>query len=154
MVLEDHYTGAEINATVNAGGRFSDAFPGETRGELDALRALFQRKALLARHGVTLARLAEDGAGLDAALVQLEAPEWVRRVDRDPLAHGEAGIVGIHDDSGEALLGVRQPREHHVEIRDPRVGDPGLATVEHQVGAVASRRGLHRRYVAAGSWLG
>ncbi len=49
VVLEDHYTGAEINATVNAGGAFSDAFPGETRGELDALRALFQRKALLAR---------------------------------------------------------------------------------------------------------
>jgi metal-sulfur cluster biosynthetic enzyme len=49
VVLEDHYTGAEINAAVNAGGSFSDAFPGETRGELDALRALFQRKALLAR---------------------------------------------------------------------------------------------------------
>src|SRR3954466_7645661 len=49
VVLEAHYTGAEINATVNAGGALSDAFPGETRGELDALRALFQRKALLAR---------------------------------------------------------------------------------------------------------
>ncbi len=49
VTLEDHYTGDEINATVNAGGSFADAFPGETRGELDALRALFQRKALLAR---------------------------------------------------------------------------------------------------------
>jgi len=49
VVLEDHYTGTEINAAVNAGGSFSDAFPGETRGELDALRALFQRKALVAR---------------------------------------------------------------------------------------------------------
>jgi metal-sulfur cluster biosynthetic enzyme len=49
VVLEDHYTGDEINATVNAGGSFAAAFPGETRGELDALRALFQRKALLAR---------------------------------------------------------------------------------------------------------
>ena len=47
--LEDHYTGDEINATVNAAASFADAFPGETRGELDALRALFQRKALLAR---------------------------------------------------------------------------------------------------------
>jgi metal-sulfur cluster biosynthetic enzyme len=54
VVLEDHYTGAEINATVNAGGSFSDAFPGETRGELDALRALFQRKALLARQSSLL----------------------------------------------------------------------------------------------------
>lgn len=49
VVLEDHYTGAEINAAVNRGEAFSDAFPGETTGDLRALRALFQRKALLAR---------------------------------------------------------------------------------------------------------
>src|SRR5262245_66363312 len=49
VVLEDHYTGEEINAAVNRGASFADAFPGETRGSLDALRALFQRKALLAR---------------------------------------------------------------------------------------------------------
>jgi metal-sulfur cluster biosynthetic enzyme len=47
--LEDHYTGAEINGAVNQGEGFEGAFPGETRGDLDALRALFQRKALLAR---------------------------------------------------------------------------------------------------------
>ena len=51
IVLEDHYTGAEINSAVAGGRGFSDAFPGETRGELDALRALFQRKALVARQG-------------------------------------------------------------------------------------------------------
>jgi hypothetical protein len=49
VVLEDHYTGAEINGAVNANTGFDGAFPGETRGDLDALRALFQRKALLAR---------------------------------------------------------------------------------------------------------
>ena len=49
VVLEDHYTGEEINAAVNRGEGFSDAFPGETAGDLRALRALFQRKALLAR---------------------------------------------------------------------------------------------------------
>src|SRR5829696_5444345 len=37
VVLEDHYTGAEINAAVNRGGGFSDAFPGETRDDLDVL---------------------------------------------------------------------------------------------------------------------
>ena len=47
--LEDHYTGEEINGAVNRGEGFSDAFPGETAGELRALRELFQRKALLAR---------------------------------------------------------------------------------------------------------
>jgi hypothetical protein len=49
VVLEDHYTGEEINGAVNDGEGFSDAFPGETAGELRALRELFQRKALLAR---------------------------------------------------------------------------------------------------------
>ncbi len=49
VVLEDHYTGAEINAAVNRGEGFSDAFPGETEGDLDALRELFRRKALVAR---------------------------------------------------------------------------------------------------------
>jgi metal-sulfur cluster biosynthetic enzyme len=49
IVLEDHYTGEEINAALARGSGFDDAFPGETEGSLDALRALFQRKALLAR---------------------------------------------------------------------------------------------------------
>ena len=73
VTLEDHYTGDEINATVNAGGSFSDAFPGETRGELDALRALFQRKALLARQSrllcVDVSRLG-DLSGPDAERVR------------------------------------------------------------------------------------
>jgi metal-sulfur cluster biosynthetic enzyme len=68
VTLEDHYTGDEINATVNAGRSFADAFPGETRGELDALRALFQRKALLARQS----RLLEVPA---ARLGDLQGPD-------------------------------------------------------------------------------
>jgi metal-sulfur cluster biosynthetic enzyme len=47
--LEDHYTGAEINAAVARGEDFDAAFPGESAGDLEPLRALFQRKALLAR---------------------------------------------------------------------------------------------------------
>ena len=49
IVLEDHYTGEEINEAVARGAGFDSAFPGETEGDLEALRALFQRKALLAR---------------------------------------------------------------------------------------------------------
>jgi metal-sulfur cluster biosynthetic enzyme len=49
VVLEDHYTRKEINAAVERDAGFDAAFPGETTGGLDALRALFQRKALLAR---------------------------------------------------------------------------------------------------------
>jgi metal-sulfur cluster biosynthetic enzyme len=67
VVLEDHYTGDEINATVNAGGSFADAFPGETRGELDALRALFQRKALLARQSRLLSEVPRRLGDLEGA---------------------------------------------------------------------------------------
>jgi metal-sulfur cluster biosynthetic enzyme len=52
VVLDDHYTAAEINAAVGAGAGFGAAFPGEAgSGGLEALRELFRRKALLARQG-------------------------------------------------------------------------------------------------------
>jgi metal-sulfur cluster biosynthetic enzyme len=71
VVLEDHYTGAEINAAVAGGAGFGDAFPGETEGSLDALRALFQRKALLARQS----RLLGSGA---RRLGELRGPDAER----------------------------------------------------------------------------
>jgi metal-sulfur cluster biosynthetic enzyme len=66
--LEDHYTGDEINAAIARGEGFAGAFPGETDdNRLDALRSLFQRKALVARQ----ARLCE------ALLAAGETPEQV-----------------------------------------------------------------------------
>jgi metal-sulfur cluster biosynthetic enzyme len=48
--LEDHYTGQEINAALAGGSGFTAAFPGETvDDDLEALRELFLRKALVAR---------------------------------------------------------------------------------------------------------
>ena len=73
--LEDHYTGEEINAAIDRGEGFSSAFPGETRGELDALRALFQRKALVARQGRLLDSIADPAA---ARLGDLSGPDAVR----------------------------------------------------------------------------
>jgi metal-sulfur cluster biosynthetic enzyme len=64
VVLDDHYTGDEINAAIGLGGGFDAAFPGESSGDLEALRELFRRKALLARQGrVCSALLAAGGAG-------------------------------------------------------------------------------------------
>jgi metal-sulfur cluster biosynthetic enzyme len=60
VVLEDHYTGDEINAAVGCGAGFGDAFPGETEGSLDALRELFRRKALVARQARVCAQLGPD----------------------------------------------------------------------------------------------
>jgi metal-sulfur cluster biosynthetic enzyme len=62
IVLEDHYTGDEINAALARGGGFADAFPGETTGALDALRELFRRKALVARQARVCQALMSDGA--------------------------------------------------------------------------------------------
>ena len=62
VVLEDHFTGDEINAAVGQGDAFAQAFPGETEGELDALRAMFQRKALVARQSRLCEELLTAGA--------------------------------------------------------------------------------------------
>jgi len=61
VVLDDHYTADEINAAIGLGGGFGAAFPGETSGDLEALRELFQRKALLARQGRVCTMLLADG---------------------------------------------------------------------------------------------
>ena len=64
VVLDDHMTAVEITGAVRAGTGFSGAFPGETTGELDELRTLFRRKALVARQS----RVAHDDlAGLTLA---------------------------------------------------------------------------------------
>ena len=62
VVLEDHYTGDEINAAVGRGEAFAQAFPGETEGGLDVLRELFYRKALVARQSRLCEALLAEGA--------------------------------------------------------------------------------------------
>ena len=60
--LEDHYTGEEINAAIARDEGFIGAFPGETDDDqLDALRELFQRKALVARQARLCEALLADG---------------------------------------------------------------------------------------------
>lgn len=85
VVLEDHYTGREINTAVAGDGSFGDAFPGETEGELDALRTLFRRKALVARQGRLLETVADPAA---VRLGDLEGPD----ADRCRELRAELGI--------------------------------------------------------------
>ena len=73
VTLDDHYTGTEINAAVARGGAFADAFPGETRGDLTALRLLFRRKALVGRQARVCEELARDHE--DAAICALRVRE-------------------------------------------------------------------------------
>jgi metal-sulfur cluster biosynthetic enzyme len=75
VALEDHFTGAEINAAVGRGDSFAGAFPGETEGGLAALRELFQRKALVAREGRLLATVGDPAT---ATLGELTGPDAER----------------------------------------------------------------------------
>ena len=62
VTLEDHYTGDEINAAMARADGFGGAFPGETADDdLEALRELFTRKALVARQARIVEGLVAEG---------------------------------------------------------------------------------------------
>jgi metal-sulfur cluster biosynthetic enzyme len=73
VVLDDHFTGAEINEAVARGAGFGEAFPGETRGDLAALRTLFRRKALVGRQARVCEALAAEHD--DAAICAMRVDE-------------------------------------------------------------------------------
>ena len=104
VVLEDHYTGKEINSAIAGGEGFGSAFPGETAGDLAALRELFQRKALLARQArVCQALLEEDGATPETVVARRVAdlpdtPDAVR------VAALRAALGLPHDPDAPALI--------------------------------------------------
>jgi metal-sulfur cluster biosynthetic enzyme len=66
ITLEDHYTGDEINEAIARGDGFTGAFPGETDDDdLEALRELFTRKALVARQGRVCEAVLRSGVSED-----------------------------------------------------------------------------------------
>jgi metal-sulfur cluster biosynthetic enzyme len=78
MALEDHYTAEEINGALSRGQGFTGAFPGETDDDdLEALRELFIRKALIARQARVCERMLAAGAGPEDVVV-------ARVADLDP----------------------------------------------------------------------
>lgn len=103
VVLEGHYTGDEINAAVGQGGDFDDAFPGESEGSLDALRELFQRKALVARQGRVCEALLAAGDSAETAVARRVAqlPEGID-AERCVQLRAELGLP--HGDDDPALV--------------------------------------------------
>lgn len=116
VVLDGHYTGDEINATVARAGEFDDAFPGQTTGSLDALRELFRRKALVARQGRACQALlaggatVEDVAGLRVAELPADADVTRCLVLRRELGlpHGRDAAAFVGGD-GTALTASSLP---------------------------------------------
>jgi metal-sulfur cluster biosynthetic enzyme len=63
VILDDHYTGDEINGALGRGEGFTGAFPGETDDDdLEGLRELFTRKALIARQARECEQMLSAGA--------------------------------------------------------------------------------------------
>lgn len=59
--LQDHFASAEVEAGVNRGKRFSEAFPEEAYEDLDDLRLVFFRKGYTRRQEHLLRCLREAG---------------------------------------------------------------------------------------------
>ena len=95
--LADHFSAEEINAAVERGDGFVDAFPAQAADELDELRTLFARKALMARQGRLLAGAADPSS---LTLGELEGPdaercrELRRELEIDAGADAPAFVTG------------------------------------------------------------
>jgi metal-sulfur cluster biosynthetic enzyme len=109
VVLDDHYTGDEINAAVHGGTGFGGAFPGESSGDLSALRELFQRKALLARQGRVCEALLAAGAS-EEEIVALRVADLPDHPDLPDLPEAvrclqlRAALGLPHDPAAPALV--------------------------------------------------
>jgi metal-sulfur cluster biosynthetic enzyme len=118
--IDDHYTGEEINGAVSRGLQFGAAFPGETSessDELQSLRSLFRRKALIARQAAICEALLDSGSNIDdlVKMTVAELPlssEAVRSLElRVELGVGcEPGSPALVSPAGEALTAAEFPR--------------------------------------------
>jgi metal-sulfur cluster biosynthetic enzyme len=106
--LEDHFTADEINAAVSRDAGFVDAFPDHASDELDELRILFQRKALMARQGrlcdglsagaIATMRLGElEGADADRCRELRQELGIDARADAPAFVTGEGVPIAIAD---------------------------------------------------------
>ena len=65
VVLDDHFTSDEINAGIAQRRSFQESFEGLADDELDELRALFRRKALVARQQRLVRALLDQGTTVE-----------------------------------------------------------------------------------------
>jgi metal-sulfur cluster biosynthetic enzyme len=97
--FEDHYTGEEINTALNRGAGFTGAFPGETEDDdLEALRELFTRKALIARQSKICEGLRKRGAS-DRELVEMTVAQLPDGSETARVLQLR-GMLGIATDAG------------------------------------------------------
>jgi metal-sulfur cluster biosynthetic enzyme len=98
--LGDHCAAGEIEAAVNDGRSFAEAFPGEGAGSLAALRLTFLRKGFLSRQERLLRDLRDAGCS-PAAICALRLGEVamqddaiaIRQPGRAPVVSGSAAAL-------------------------------------------------------------
>jgi metal-sulfur cluster biosynthetic enzyme len=93
VTLADHLFASKINAAVNGGETFGEAFA-EAGGDLVALRAVFRRKAYLGRMSALIDALRHDGRG-DAELVAMTVGD-VREIAAGRDRHERARLAARH----------------------------------------------------------
>jgi len=100
VCLGDHCAAAEIEAAVNDGLSFAEAFPGEAAGNLEALRRTFLRKGFLSRQERLLKSLRDAGCS-PARICALQLGEvstqadtiMIRQSGSEPVDCGSAACL-------------------------------------------------------------
>src|SRR3984893_2722270 len=98
--LSDHCAAEEIEAAVNDGRPFAEAFPGEGAGSLAALRLTFLRKGFLSRQERLLRDLREAGCSPEAICALLLGEVSVRD---DTIVIRQPGCAPVEGGSAEVL---------------------------------------------------
>jgi metal-sulfur cluster biosynthetic enzyme len=128
--LGDHCAAAEIEAAVNEGKPFSDAFAGEGATGLEALRSTFLRKGFLVRQEHLLAELRRTGHANTAICAfvvndgaQVASAEVLRRYleRRAELGLDCSPIAPLIVDENGAPIGADQLEAYYHQIRTVRV---------------------------------
>jgi hypothetical protein len=149
VVLEDHFASDAINSGVAARAGFMQTFPGEASDELDALRADFVRKAVMAGTDQVCRPLVSAGTGPDelAAMTLGDVPPSdglsrlrERRTELGLPADDQAPLV-IDPVSGAAVPASALP----LHLRKART-----TGVSVQANTSICRGMLRHRYATAG----
>jgi metal-sulfur cluster biosynthetic enzyme len=113
VLLRDHCADATINAGINQGRSFREAFPDEALDDLDALRQKFLAKSFLARQEQLIRRVQQAGLS-DAQLVEVRIAD-VQPCGEDVLVYPRRTAGIVHQASAPGARGVaREPAAVHV----------------------------------------
>jgi metal-sulfur cluster biosynthetic enzyme len=115
LFLEEHFADSEITEGLNKGLSFEEVFPGDSCGDLSALRRTFIEKAYLRRHEILLELL---GHYLD--------PEEIAALPLSVFRDNEAGVWLVEGQENVRLSGASGLFKNYLERRE-KLGFPSGA---------------------------